>query len=98
MVLLDPHGARTGLHHLQHSLHIPGFLVQPCTNGGCSAKRRVVPDEVVLCEVEGQGVAVVLDLLREGVSLPRVPSHYHPHAPVYPLSQGGADEPLDGRA
>lgn len=54
--------------------------------------------EIVPREVQGQGMAVVLDLLREGVGLPGKPTHTYPHIEVHPLDQRRADEFPVGRA
>lgn len=58
----------------------------------------VDPAEVVVHEMQGQGVFEVLDLLREGVGQSGEPAHLHPHREVLPLGVTGRDVPEVGIA
>lgn len=43
------------------------------------------PGEVVMHEVERDGMGLVLDLLAERIGQPRHPAHAHPHREVLPF-------------
>lgn len=49
------------------------------------------PPEVVPHEMEGHGMAQVLNLLGERIGQSRKPPHIHPHRQILPLRKAGGD-------
>jgi len=58
---------------------------------GRYARGLVDANEIVMHEMDRDGMSVVLGLFREAIRQPREPPHRHPHDQVLPLNVAGAD-------
>lgn len=77
--------------HGNHLPDCPNMVRDSGFHGRSHAQCLVNPAKVVVHVVNGNGVSVVLDLLRESVCQPREPSHAHSHGKILALDATGRD-------
>lgn len=70
------------------------MISKPSLHSRSNPQGMVNPPEVVEHEMQGYGMAQVLDLFAEGIGEPRKAAHAHPHGQVLALDVGRGNRPL----
>jgi len=76
--------------------NIPNSVSDLRFHRGCDSERLVYTAEVVIHEVQREGVLVILDFLRERIGQSSEAAHVHPHGKILPFGVAGRDMPPIG--